>query len=170
MKPKDKLQKKVVKYKDKNNSMIERSGNLKAESHRDINKSFIKEKDNNLDQHSLYNLQSYKNLESEDNRRTLKPNYMNKNQVNNNTPLRRTLFLNDKKKDKEKPIISKNKKKEKDNPNSKHKKMVNFNENKIKMKSQKSERYMKKKTEDLELKLNKSMGNILNENYFVSKQ
>lgn len=164
MKPKDKLQKKVVKYKDKNNSMIERSGNLKAESHRDINKSFIKEKDNNLDQHSLYNLQSYKNLESEDNRRTLKPNYMNKNQVNNNTPLRRTLFLNDKKKDKEKPIISKNKKKEKDNPNSKHKKMVNFNENKIKMKSQKSERYMKKKTEDLELKLNKSMGNILNEN------
>ena len=105
MKPKDKPQRKVViRYKGKNNNNS--TEHLKTESQKDLNKCLLREtKNKNMIQDSLYNLDCYKDFQTEDNRKTLMPNKIHKNQVNNTT-LRRKLFVknNEKEKEKEKQI------------------------------------------------------------------
>ena len=164
MKQKDKPAKKVIiRYKGKNNSSAER---IKTESQQDLNKNLTREsRVKNTLQNSSNNFERYNDVATEENRRTLLPKKMNKNQIND-TSLRKTLFIKNKEKEKLPGLKTQNQKKEKDKISSKGKKLVNFSQKEIGIKPQKSERNLKKAKKDeleRELKLNKSVGNLQND-------
>ena len=164
MKQKDKPSKKVIiRYKGKNNNNSER---IKTESQQDINKNLSSEsRVKNTLQNSSNNFERYTDVATEENRRTLVPKKMNRNQVEDTT-LRKTLFVKNKEKGKLPGSKTKNQKKEKNKISPKGKKLVNFSQKEIGIKPQKSERNLKKaKKEEAEreLKLNKSVGNLKND-------
>ena len=161
MKQKDKPAKKVIiRYKGKNNSSAER---IKTESQRDLNKNLFRESGlKNTLQNSSNNFERYNDVATEENRRTLLPKKMNKNQMND-TSLRKTLFVKNKEKEKLIGLKIQNQSKAKDKISSKGKKLVNFSQNEITIKPQKSQRNLKKAKKDeieRELKINKSVGNL----------
>ena len=140
----------IVKNKVKNNnSSIE---NIKTESQGDLYKNISKEpKTKNIGQNSLYNLESSKPYDNEDIRGTLKQN--------NTKNIKKTNIVDNKEK---KNVKNNNTKKDKQF--AKTKKLVNFVNNL--MKQQKSERKInkeKKAEDEIEVKLNKSVG-VLNKN------
>ena len=134
----------IIKNKVKNPN----SDYLKTESQKDLNK--IK----NLNQNSLYNLDSYKPYDNEEIRGTMKPN------------VKKPFIVDNKEK---KNGSKKNIKKEKEKQNAKTKKLVNFVNNQLLMKQQKSERKLIKdnneEDDDIELKLNKSVALFKNDIY-----
>ena len=158
MKQMEKPTKKLIikRYKVKIQNNPER---LKTESQKNLNKnidkSLIKEK-NEINNYSLYNIGSYQELNTEDKRMTLRPKKENQKSINDtsDTPLRKTLFLKNRERERVNSV--------KTNTKNKEKKTVNFAQ-KPNLKQQKSERNLKKENKEeyeKKLKLNKSVGHL----------
>ena len=156
MKPKNKITKQVIVKNNKDSN----SGHIRTDSLLDQNKNnSTKEKEMKNPKFLTNNLQSFTALVSDENRRTLMPTNPNK-KSSNVSPFRQTL----KKKEKEKNTILKKKINKNDKKSPKMKKMVNFTRHLMALNPhQKTDRSLKNKKDDPNMKSNKSVGNLKND-------
>ena len=156
MKPKNKITKQVIVKNNKDNN----SGHIRTDSLLDQNKNnSTKEKEMKNPKFLTNNLQSFTALVSDENRRTLMPTNPIK-KSSNVSPFRQTM----KKKEKEKNTILKKKINKNVKKSPKVKKMVNFTRHLMALNPhQKTDRSLKNKKEDPNIKPNKSVGNLKND-------